>query len=62
MNKIVEKVLEVAVGALVKVIDRIDRRRERPARPTLDYKLQELEIEAAVRKAEEERKAKYRAH
>lgn len=62
MNKIVEKVLKVAVGALVKVIDRIDRRRERQPRPALDYKLQELDIDEAVRKAEAERRAKYRAH
>lgn len=62
MNKVFEKVLEVAVGALVKIIDRVDRRRERPARPPLDYKLQELEIEEAVRKAEAERRAKYNAH
>lgn len=62
MNKIVEKVLEVAVGALAKVIDKWDRRRERPARPPLDYKLQELDIDEAVRKAEAERRAKYRAH
>lgn len=63
MNKLFEKVIEAAATVLVKVIDRIDRRREpRPTLPKLDDKLESIDIDEAVRKAEEERRAKYGAH